>query len=192
MRADGRPEGDRNLSPFVSWLTLPHTQRRHSYQGSTGSGNLYQCRFKSFAVETGEHLLTQGLYVERNALRAGLAQRAEDWPLGSLWQRLYGDAEDRPELADGPIPLPTTWAERVNGPQTRAEEETLRRCARRGQPVGTAAWAHNTVKSFGLQSTRCHPGRPPRPSHPGQLLIFDENGSRHQFYSLVRPVLHTD
>jgi putative transposase len=54
------PEQDKSLSPFVGWLTLTHTQRRHAYQGSAGSGHLYQSRFKSFAVETDEHLLTIG------------------------------------------------------------------------------------------------------------------------------------
>jgi len=27
-----RPEQDRKLSPFVGWLTLTHTQRRHGYR----------------------------------------------------------------------------------------------------------------------------------------------------------------
>jgi putative transposase len=54
------PEQDRSLSPVVGWLTLTHTQRRHAYRSSAGSGHLYQSRFKSFAVETDEHLMSVG------------------------------------------------------------------------------------------------------------------------------------
>ena len=171
------PERDRSLSPFVGWLTLTHTQRQHAYRHSTGSGHLYQGRFKSFAVESDEHLLTVGRYVERNALRVDLVGRAEDWHWGSLWQRLHDDVEDRPKLTAGPVPLPAHWTEWVNAPQTTAEEAAMRRSGRRGQPFGTAAWVEKTVKSFGLQSTHRRPGRSPRASHPGQLLLFEGNGS---------------
>jgi len=171
------PERDGSLSRFVGWLTLTHTQRWHAYRGSVGSGHLYQGRFKSFLVESDEHLLTVGRYVERNALRAALVQRAEDWPWGSLWQRLHAQVEDRPVLVAGPVPVPAEWTPWVNAPQTVSAEAAIRRCNRRGQPFGSAAWIDGTVKSFGLQSTQRRPGRPRRPSQAGQLLLFAENGS---------------
>jgi putative transposase len=171
------PECDGSLSRFVGWLTLTHTQRWHAYRGSAGSGHLYQGRFKSFAVESDEHLLTVCRYVERNGLRAGLVNRAEAWQWGSLWQRLGGKVDKGPELSDGPLPLPATWTELVNAPQTIAEESAIRRCARRGRPFGSTLWVKNTVKSFGLQSTERRPGRPRKPAQAGQLLLFEENGS---------------
>ncbi len=140
-------------------------------------GHLYQGRFKSFAVEADDHLLALCRYVERNALRAGLVKRAEEWPWGSLWQRLRGEVEDRPELSAGPVPFRDDWVEWVNAPQTMAEEESIRRCARRGQPFGSAAWAEGMVKHFRLQSTVRKSGRPRKPSPAGQLLLFEENGS---------------
>ena len=68
-----RREGD--LSTFVGWLTLTHTQRWHAHRHSVGSGHVYQGRFKSFLVESDEHLGTVCRYVERNALRAGNRSR---------------------------------------------------------------------------------------------------------------------
>ncbi len=65
-------------------LTLTHTQRWHAHRRSADSGHLYQGRFKSFPVQSDEHLLVACRYVERNALRAGLVDRAEAWPWGSL------------------------------------------------------------------------------------------------------------
>ena len=92
------PREDGDLSTFVGWLTLTHTQRWHAHRHSVGSGHVYQGRFKSFLVESDEHLWTVCRYVERNALRAGLCVRAEEWRWSSVWRRGYGDAECRAAL----------------------------------------------------------------------------------------------
>ncbi len=73
------PRKDGELSRFAGWLTLTHTQRWHAYRQSIGSGHVYQGRFKSFPVQEDEHFYTVARYVERNALRAGLVRRAEQW-----------------------------------------------------------------------------------------------------------------
>src|SRR5437763_17168216 len=73
------PRQDGELSRFVGWLTLTHTQRWHAHRHSQGSGHVYQGRFKSFPVQGGEHFLAACRYVERNALRANLVERADDW-----------------------------------------------------------------------------------------------------------------
>ena len=69
------PQEDGELSRFTGWLTLTHTQRWHAHRRSTGSGHVYQGRFKSFPVQDDEHFLTVCRYVERNALRANLVRR---------------------------------------------------------------------------------------------------------------------
>ena len=77
------------------WLTLTHTQRWHAHRHSTGSGHVYQGRFKSFPVQEDEHFYTVCRYVERNALRANLALGAERWRWGSLhrWKLWYGEGK---------------------------------------------------------------------------------------------------
>ena len=92
------PQEDDELSRFVGWLTLTHTQRWHAHRKSTGSGHLYQGRFKSFPVQDDDHFLTVCRYVERNALRANLVQRAEDWRWGSLY-RWHSTLNSRPSVA---------------------------------------------------------------------------------------------
>jgi putative transposase len=171
------PEHDRTLSRFVGWLTLTHTQRWHARRGTVGSGHLYQGRFKSFPVEADEHVLVVCRYAERNALRAGLAARAEDWPWGSLYQRLHPGEPGRPLLSEPPLPLPRDWVEWVNRPLTAAEEGAVRHCVRRGQPFGSGAWVEQTVAAFGLAPTLRRPGRPRRRGNASQRLLFDENGS---------------
>ena len=44
---------DGELSPFMKWLTLTHTQRYRTAHRSVGNGPLYQGRCKSFVIETG-------------------------------------------------------------------------------------------------------------------------------------------
>src|SRR5580700_182214 len=85
------PRGDGDLSHFMQWLTLTHTQRWHAHHHTAGCGHLYQGRFKSFPVQSDEHFLTVCRYVERNALRAGLAAPAESWRWGSLWRHQASD-----------------------------------------------------------------------------------------------------
>src|SRR5262249_37938607 len=38
------PRADRDLSRFVGWLTLTHTQRWHAHYHTVGSGHAYQGR----------------------------------------------------------------------------------------------------------------------------------------------------
>ena len=99
------PRGDGDLSRFMAWLTLTHTQRWHAQHQSVGTGHLYQGRFKSFPVQTDEHFLTVCRYVERNALRAKLVKRAESWQWSSLWRRTQGVKQSQ-WLADWPVSRP--------------------------------------------------------------------------------------
>ena len=62
------------MSEFFRWLTVTHTQRWHAHHATSGMGHVYQGRFKSFPVESDEHLRTVLRYVERNPLRAGLVR----------------------------------------------------------------------------------------------------------------------
>lgn len=57
------------------WLTVTHSQRCHVHRHTSGAGPIYQGRFKSFPIQQDAHFLTVCRYVERNALRAGLAAR---------------------------------------------------------------------------------------------------------------------
>ena len=154
------PQEDGELSRFVGWLTLTHTQRWHAHRHSRGTGHVYQGRFKSFAVQEDEHFYTVCRYVERNALRANLAPRAEHWRWGSLRRWKYGTAKERSVLAAWPLPRWPDWVQHVNRPQTDAELAALRRCVQRGNPFGEDSWCDAMVRRLGLESTLRPQGRP--------------------------------
>ncbi len=147
------PRHGDELSRFVGWLTLTHTQRWHAVHGTTGSGHLYQGRFKSFAVQDDTHLLTVWRYIERNPLRAGLVERAEAWSWCSLAQRA-------PWLSPGPLSLSADWTEYVNRPETADELAAVRRSVARGRPYGDEAWVASKVAAGGLEVTMRERGRP--------------------------------
>src|SRR5207244_3632564 len=69
------PKKDGELTAFLRWLTHTHTMRWHAHYHTSGTGHLYQGRFKSFPIEADDHLYAVLRYVERNALRAGLVGR---------------------------------------------------------------------------------------------------------------------
>jgi putative transposase len=98
-------------------------------------------------------------YIERNALRAGLVLRAEDWKWCSLSPWKSAEPDETWPLTR-PLPCGLTWAEHVNEPQTEAGVEAIRRCVRRGSPLGSPSWTERTAERLGLASTVRHRGRP--------------------------------
>jgi putative transposase len=79
-------------------------------------------------------------YVERNAYRADLVDKAEQWRWGSLWPRTCGDAAARRLLSDWPLPIPEHWPAIVDEPETEAEVQAIRHAIRRGCPYGNEVW----------------------------------------------------
>mgnify|MGYP002402123062 FL=1 len=154
------PRQDGELSEVLRWITVTHTQRWHAHHHTAGTGPVYQGRFKSFPVQTDEHFLTVARYVERNALRAKLVTRAEDWQWSSLWRRDQRDETMTTWLSNWPVARPRDWLTRVNRPQSASELESLRTSVQRGRPFGEEAWVRRMVKRFGMEATLRPRGRP--------------------------------
>jgi putative transposase len=169
------PRGDGELSEFMRWLTVTHTQRWHGAHGTAGTGHVYQGRYKSFPVqqmrpsaaahargvlEGGDAVLSVLRYIERNPLRAGLVTDAAAWPHSSLADRVGAPAEPPIPLTGSPGGLPRHWVSLVNRPQSEKELAALRRCIQRGRPFGREAWVQRMAAEWGLESTLRPRGRP--------------------------------
>jgi putative transposase len=154
------PENDGDLRVFMQRLTVTHVTRWQRPRRQVGSGHVYQGRFKSFPVSTDEYFYQVVRYVERNALRANLVEKAELWHWSSLWRREFGSADERRILARWPLPCPRDWRRLVNWAQTEAEVEAIRRCVNRGQPFGSGSWIEQCAEKLGLQFTLRPRGRP--------------------------------
>ncbi len=148
------PRRDGDLSRFMNWLTLTHTQRWHQHRHSVGEGHVYQGRFKSFPVETSEYFLTVCRYVERNPMRAGLVARAEHWRWSSAGTRGVVP------LHEWPMARPVDWLDRVNEGEATEQVNAIRKSVTKGQPYGSEPWVERMVRQWNLDATLRARGRP--------------------------------
>ena len=151
------------LARLMAWVGVTHVRRHHEHYHTRGGGHLYQGRFKSFPVQDDGHFLTVCRYVEANALRAGLAARAEDWPYTSLrWSAGLASAPAAVPLTAWPLDRPADWLATVNEPLPGAELDRLHVSATRGRPFGADEWVRRTAAALGLGHTLRPTGRPPK------------------------------
>ena len=152
------PKRDGDLAAFMQRLTVTHVTRWQRHRKQVGYGHVYQGRFKSFPISSDEYFYQVVRYAERNALRAGLCRRAEQWRWSSLWHRHHHTQVAW--LSPWPLPVPQVWLEHVNGIETEGELTALRRSVLRGAPYGDAGWRLRTAELLGLTSALRGAGRP--------------------------------
>ena len=150
------------VSNWLHWVTGTHAIRWNLAHGTRGTGAVYQGRFTAVPVQTETSLYRVCRYVERNALRKGLVEKAELWRWGSLFA-MCENCHPIP-LTRWPILRPTNWIEIVNQPENQAELDDLRKLLRRNQPIGDPAWQKAVAPFIGL-SMRA-PGRPKKDPRP--------------------------
>jgi len=153
-----RKDGD--LQQFMSWLNNTHTRRWHVAKDTIGQGHLYQGRYKSFICEKDQYLLTLLRYVERNAKRAKLVKKAEQWRWSSAWRRESGSLKQKKLLSAWPIERPKDYLTILNQPLTNAEEEALEHSETKSIPYGRGDWIDKTVKRYGIEQVLKGVGRP--------------------------------
>ena len=156
-----RPRAAGDLGRYMHRVTTTHVRRWHQHRHSAGQGHLYQGSYKSFPIQDDRHFLTVCRYVERNARRADLVDRAEAWQWSSFWQRDHRELiHDLPVLTDWPVARPRHWRRLVNQPLNLKELKAIRESVRRGRPWGTEPWQQRTARRMELESTFRPRGRP--------------------------------
>jgi len=153
------PYNDGDLSKFVHWITMTHSQRWHSIHNTVGTGHIYQGRFKSFPVQNESYYLTALRYIESNPLRAGLVKSSLDWSWSSLAIH-KGIAKDGLAISPGPVELPDNWFGLVDILPGETELKKIEHCINRGTPFGREDWVQQTAKKLLLTPTLKPRGRP--------------------------------
>ncbi|UCC97590.1 MAG: transposase [Phycisphaerales bacterium] len=153
------PCNDGDLSAFMHWVTMTHTQRWHSVHNTVGTGHLYQGRFKSFPIQSEYYYLTALRYIESNPCRAGLVKSSSDWIWSSLTIR-RGVAKEGVAISGGPVELPDNWAGLVDILPWENDLGKIEQCIRRGTPLGQDNWVQQTAEHLLLTSTLRPRGRP--------------------------------
>jgi putative transposase len=155
-----QPQADGDLAKFLQRITLTHTQRFHSKTRTVGCGHVYQGRYKSLLVESNRHFLTLVRYVERNAKRAALVKKAEDWRWSSVYARQNGNEKQKRLLSPWPMAEPRHYLEWLNQSQGKEEIENIRYAIKKSRPYGSEKWVSRAVAKFGLENTLRERGRP--------------------------------
>jgi putative transposase len=100
------------ISAYMQVLMNAHLRDLMPRNGLVGLGHVYQSRYHNHVIENDGHFLNVGRYVESNARRAGLCDRAEEWPWSSL--SCTGPAPEINLLSRWPTPRPANWLDEVN------------------------------------------------------------------------------
>jgi putative transposase len=157
------PHNDGDLSEFMRWITLTHTQRWHAAHGTAGIGHVYQGRFKSFPVQSNQYYLSVMRYIESNPVRADLVKDSRNWRYSSLAVK-NDPGKNTPKLNAGPLKLPANWNKLVNLPLNDKIDSQIQNCIKRGAPLGSNRWVSLTAKKLELQTTLTPRGRPKKGS----------------------------
>jgi putative transposase len=154
-RGNGRAEIF-HKSAWMQWLMTTHVRRYHRHYHSCS--HVWQGRFKAFAIQDNCHYLTVLRYVESNALRANLVERAEQWK----WYSLYAlkQLDLFPYLVPGPVQRPRNWRALVNKELNQKEIEQIQISVNRERPLGDQDWIEIIAKKLGLEHTIRPRGRP--------------------------------
>lgn len=149
-----------NLSTWMQWVTVTHTHRWHAHTHTVGDGPLYQGRFKSFPVQKNGHFLTLCRYVEANARRAKLVERAQEWQWSSLWARQSSESVLRRWLRPWPVDRPRHWLAGVNRSMDEDGLRSVCQSVAKGVPLGDETWKERVARRLGLEITLRPRGRP--------------------------------
>ncbi len=125
------------------------------------TGHLFQSRFGSVAMDE-RHLMAAARYVALNPVRAGLVERAEDWPWSSVRAHL---AERSDGLADvGPLLSRVARFADLLEEEPEAEAVAALRAAEGiGRPLGSAAFLDRLAEETGRDPRPGKRGRKPKP-----------------------------
>jgi putative transposase len=126
------PEADEDTRTFVRWLSMTHARNLRMWRGSSGGGAVYKGRYAASPIEAAAYFYTVVRYIERNPVRAGIVDRADEW----LWSSaspthaLHGI-----RLAEWPLPKPADWNAFVNDVEPLSELEFVRQKTVRGEAI---------------------------------------------------------
>jgi len=122
------------VSTYMQVVMNAHLRDLQQRHATSGTGHVYQGRFKNSAILTEPDFFNVCRYVESNAACAGLVQRAEQWEWSSLARS--GPADGINILSPWPVARPANWLEEVNRPQTnRAVREIKKQLRRQRRPL---------------------------------------------------------
>ena len=144
------PETPDGLCRGIGEAHRRYTRRINFREG--WRGHLWQGRFASFVMDEC-HLLGATAYLERNPVKAGLVEEAQQWPWSSANAHVTGKPDGVAEtdwLTDLTSGWVCTWRKYLRQDEASVLGETLRRHETTGRPLGDESF----VKRVGAMLRR--------------------------------------
>jgi putative transposase len=123
-------------------------------------GYLWQGRFASFPMDE-RHMVACARYIELNPVRAGLAERPQDWAWSSARAHLTGKPDDVTDIAALGRPVGNRRAF-LDGGITDGELSALRSGERTGRPAGDEGFVKILEDRTGRPLAKRKVGRKPK------------------------------
>jgi len=127
------PVHGQEVSAYMQLLMNAHIRDVQHRHGTTGTGHIYQDRYKNSPILTERHFINVCRYVEGNPLCAGLVAQDQDWEWSSLVRT--GPVDDLNILSPWPVRRPRKWIDLVNRPLGNRELRDLKKEMRRQRQI---------------------------------------------------------
>jgi REP-associated tyrosine transposase len=152
------PEREDSLALALGWAHHAYTRRINFREG--WRGYLWQGRFFSCPLDE-RHAERALLDVERNPVRAGLVERAEDWPWSSARAHATGKA-DGLVAPESFLASADDWRLRLRDGMGEEETQLLRERTRTGRPLGSPKFVERLERLLLRPLQRRKPGPKPK------------------------------
>jgi putative transposase len=153
------PEKEESLSRGIGEAQRRYTRRVHFREG--WRGYLWQGRFASFPMEE-RHLYAAVRYVERNPVRAGMVERAEDYRWSSARAHVQGVLD--PLLSDFfMVSEVGNWSDYLRGEEGEKDLSDMRKRIKTGRPWMNAHFLQGFERKLGRRLLKMTPG--PKAKH---------------------------
>lgn len=152
------PDSEDGLSRGVGEAHRRYTRRVNFREG--WRGHLWQGRFASVVMDD-RYLVAATRYVERNPVKAGLVERAEDWPWSSARAHCEGRGDAIAEgqwLSELTAGWLCTWSEYLCDADEADLAIRLRQLENTGRPLGDESFVNRVGGVIGRDIAKKKPG----------------------------------
>jgi putative transposase len=161
------PRTDQALPQFMQAVGRSYVRYFNNRHGR--SGTLWEGRYRCTVLQAEDWLIPTMVSMDLNPVRAGLAQRAADWPWSSYGANagLRNDALVSPHrvfwtLGNTPFARDAAYAKVVEAGLGSGTQERISHAALRGWALGDEAFIEKLQQQTERRVTRQRAGRPPK------------------------------
>ena len=153
------PNGEDSLAKTFNTTHMRYSQYFNRKMQRTG--HLWQGRFYSCVLDE-SHLITAARYVERNPVRASMAEKPWEWNWSSVLAHIGngGSLINLNDLFEITDMSHDSWKQYIDCREDERSLDEIRKHTLTGRPLGEATFVENLEEKFGRRFVNPPRGRP--------------------------------